>query len=261
MRKICVANRKGGVGKTTTAVNLAAGLSRKHRKVLLIDLDPQASVSQCLHVNSERNLLEVLRGETLIDSCIVSVAKNLDAITSSPELSELETLLSQGDTLALSRVLSQISGYDYVVIDTPPSEGLLLLNALAFASEIVVPTTTDHLGFIALNEMMSFVQKIQDSGLTSANVSKVVPTMFDKRISLCSKTLIAMQTEFPKLVSYPIRANSKLKEAPVKGMSIFRYAPSSYGAKDYSYLVEEIMASEKTGAVQSGHASVTGEPA
>ncbi|MBD3304454.1 AAA family ATPase [Candidatus Woesearchaeota archaeon] len=246
MRTICIMNHKGGVGKTTTAINLAAGLSRQDKKVLLIDLDPQGNIDLSLKVNAEHDLYDAMTGKIMLNSCIVNLAKNLDIISSKETLAKAEYYLyrQEESKLVLKQLLSQLHGYDYILIDCPPSLGILNQNALAFCKEVFVPTSTDFLGFDALKKMKEIVSEINDAYGNNAQITKIIPTMFDKRNKICKQTLKEIQESFGNKTSQPIRMNSKVKEAPKHGKSIFKYAKSSPGAKDYGQLVYEVVAME-----------------
>ncbi len=245
MRTICVINQKGGVGKTTTAINLSAGLSRKDKKVLLVDLDPQGNVDTSLRVKADYDLYDAMTGKIEIQQCIVNVATNFDIISSKETLTKAEFYLaSQNKSDLLKNMLSTINGYDYLIIDCPPSLGILNQNVLAFCKEAFIPVSTDYLGFDALKKMNGVIAKINNSFDHDIKITKIIPTLYDKRSKICKNTLIDIQTEFPELTSYPIRYTSKLKEAPMKGKSIFSYAKSSNGAIDYGKLVDDVIAAE-----------------
>jgi|SRR3989338_6830143 len=243
MRTICVINQKGGVGKTTTAVNLAAGLSRRDKRVLLIDLDPQGNVFSSLKVEAEYDIYDALTGKQDILNCISTVAKNFDVITSKETLAKAEYYLAtqQESRLLLKRILEKINNYDYILVDCPPSLGLLNQNALAFCREAFIPASTDPLGYEALKKMRLIVSQINEKYGHDIKITKVIPTLYDQRIKICSEMLREMKNQFGTTVSMPIRANSKLKEAPKYGKSIFAYAKSSPGAKDYGKLVEDVL--------------------
>jgi chromosome partitioning protein len=239
-------NHKGGVGKTTTAINLAAGLSRQGKKVLLLDLDPQGNIDLSLRVKAENNIFDAMTGDVMLSNCIVNIGKNFDIISSTETLAKAEHYLyKQDDSRMLLRgLLSSIDGYDYMLIDCPPSLGIMNQNVLAFVKEVFVPTSTDFLGFDALKKMERIVIKVNEAYNNNCRITKVIPTLYDRRNKICKQTLSEINERFNGTASTPIRMNSKLKEAPKKGKSIFKYARSSAGAKDYTALVEEVLEME-----------------
>ena len=243
MRTICIMNHKGGVAKTTTAINLAAGLSRKQQKVLLIDLDPQGNIDLSLQARAQYNIYDAMTGKVPLQQCIVHLAQNFDVISSTESLTKAEYYLyNSKDKLLLKELLGTISGYDYLLIDCPPSLGIVNQSLLAFCKEVFVPTSADFLGMDALKKMKVIVQKINETYGSHCRITKVIPTMYDKRSKLCRQTLEEIKTEFNGIASTPIRINTKVKEAPKHGKSIFSYAKNSSGAEDYGKVVEEISA-------------------
>ncbi len=243
MRRIVVINQKGGVGKTTTVVNLASGLAKLGKKVLLIDLDPQGNVTHSLHKQSDKDIYDILVEGADPKDCIVPVAENLDLISSKETLTKAEMILvgEASRETVLRRKLAPLSGYDFVFLDCPPSLGLLNQNAILYADEIFIPASTDFLALSGLRNMTKAIAKINEVFHHQAKVSKIIPTMYDQRNKVCVEALEEMKKEFSGLLTPEIRVNTKLKEAPKSGTSIFDYAASSHGAEDYNSLVGSIL--------------------
>lgn len=246
MRRICIINQKGGVAKTTTTVNLAAGLARMNRKVLVIDLDPQGNISSSLNVEAKKDMYHFLIEKAELDECVTHLGHNFDVVRSKETLTKAEIILAgeQSRETLLRRKLEKIKDYDYVIVDCPPSLGLLSQNAMLFADEAIVPVSTDVLGFDGLQKQISAIQTINEIFDHNIKVSLIVPTLFDSRINVCRDVLSKIQNEYYELVSEPIRINSKLKEAPGAKCSIFKYDAKSRGAADYMNLVRTVIRQE-----------------
>lgn len=246
MRKICVINQKGGVGKTTTTVNIGAGLAASGKKVLLIDLDPQGNISHSLQVNPEKDAYNLLIENAHWKECIVNVSKNLDVMPGRETLTKAEIILAgeQFRETVLKRRLADIRGYDYIIIDCPPSLGLLNQNAMLFCSEAFVPVSSDVLGLVGLRKMKNAITVMQKVFEHPIKITKVIPTMYDQRTRVCKEALMQMQNDYYEVVSNPIRINSKVKEAPGEKKPLLEYAKSSRGAKDYAELVRFVLYEE-----------------
>ncbi|MDA1196641.1 MAG: ParA family protein [Nanoarchaeota archaeon] len=244
MRTISVFSIKGGVGKTTTAVNLASGLARADKRVLLIDLDPQGSVDLSLQVKPDYTIYDAMLDEQPLQQCIVNLGKNLDVIAAKDSLMQVEAILAQsieGDHVLTER-MKKLTGYDFIVIDLAPSLTLITKSALAFTQELVVPVSTDFLGIETLKKMEGIVNRINNEYSHKLKITKIVPTLYDKRSNICKDTLAELQNLYYEKVTYPIHYTAKIKEAPKFGKSIFAHAKGSKGAKDYERLVEDVIA-------------------
>lgn len=243
MRKICIMNQKGGVGKTTTAVNLGAGLARNDKKVLLIDLDPQGSTTFSLKWSKSNDLYDYLTGNISINSCIMGLGKNLDLLGTKDNLTEIEKYLATDKEKIeeISEKLKNISGYDFVIFDTSPSLNMLNISVALASDEAIIPTSTDVLGLRGTTNTIELIESINHKYSHNLKASKVVPTLYDQRNRICKRILEIMNNIYYDVVSDPIRINSKLKEAPEEHMSIFSYDKRSRGAEDYGKLVVQVI--------------------
>ena len=250
MRIIAVVNQKGGVGKTTTAVNLGDGLNRLRKKVLLIDLDPQAHLTFSLSVPEqklEKSVYEVLSGGISFNEAITHRDGGLDVIPSSLKLSgaELEFSGIKGREFLLKESLSRLKGYDYIFIDCSPSLGLLTVNALTTAKEVYIPLTTEFLSLQGLSKLLQTVEVIKGGLNKGIEITGIIATRYNKRKKLNQEVVEKIREYFGnKLFKTYIRENISLAEAPGFGKTIFEYKPKSRGAEDYLSLSRKIAEGE-----------------
>ncbi len=243
MRKICIINQKGGVGKTTTTINIAKHLAMQGKKVLMLDVDPQGNIAACVGVQSHKDMFDILVNGVNPESCIVHVSENLDLISSRETLTKAEIILAgePAREKTLSRRMKDITDYDFVFIDCAPSLGLINQNVLIYADEVIIPVSTDPLGLYGLNNIVQAVDKVNDVFNHKLKLTKVVPTMYDQRSKICKQALQELRNRFASTVSTPIRVDTKLKEAPKAKQTIFEYARTSRAAKDYAALAKSLL--------------------
>ena len=251
MHRIAVLNQKGGTGKTTTSVNLAAGLAEAGHRVLLIDADPQGHCAISLGVRGRRDFYDVLIDGADPAACIVSARENLDLLSSSERLASAEVLLArrQGDRQTLMRTrLQQLQGYDYVIVDCGPSLSLLNTNVLLYCGELLVPVACDYLSLVGVRHIMRTLGRLKEHFSHDVELLGFLPTMYDRRNKISEESVALLQSRYPDEVLEPIRINASLKEAPSHQASIFEYDPDSRGATDYRELVGELVRRHTSGS-------------
>ena len=240
---ISISNHKGGVGKTTSAINIGAGLNKLKKKVLLIDLDPQANLSQSLGVvEPKETIYGALRGEYKLQP--VEIVKGLDLVPSTLDLSGAEVEMSgeAGREYILRELIEPLrASYDYILIDSPPSLGLLTINSFTASDEILIPLQAQYLALQGLTKLMEVVDKIKRRLNKGLKIGGVFITQYDNRKVLNRDVSQAIKAHFKdEVFKTKIRDNIALAEAPAQGVDIFRYNPKSYGAEDYLSLSKEI---------------------
>jgi chromosome partitioning protein len=252
MRIISITNQKGGCGKTTTAVNLAAALSENDRKILLIDLDPQAHATLGLNIKADLSIYNVLSRNTntkaRLEDIIKNVDENFDIAPSHIILSTLEQELA-GEIGRESRLWDTLQGfrgsYDYILIDCPPNLGILTINAIRAATEIIIPVEASRFSLEGLSQLTGIVELVKDR-LGHVVTPRVLVTNFDSRLRHSFKMLDRIKHNFGEdLLSTIVHVNVKLKEAQNQGTHVLKYDKYCRGSKDYFSLSRELIMQEK----------------
>lgn len=242
---IAIVNQKGGVGKTTTAVNVGAGLAKAGKRVLLIDLDPQGSLTTSFAFNVSRDdktAYELLKGTRKAEEVIRSLPNGCDLIPGDLRLTGIEAGRNQLLKQAIEPVTSK---YDYILIDCSPSLGVLALNALAACAEVYIPLEPEYLALAGIARLMQTIKAAKARINPGIKVTGVLITKYDRRKKLTGAVEAKLQELFPEAVfATRIRNNIALAEAPTEGKDVFAYAPRSNGAKDYQALTNEILEKE-----------------
>lgn len=247
---ICIANQKGGVGKTTTSVNLSAALAQLGKRVLLIDMDPQGNASSGLgikrHEHQDSNIYHVLIGEkSLAEILIPTALERLTVATANPDLvgAEIELVDVSEREYKLKAALKPFANeFDYVLIDCPPSLGLLTLNALTAADSFLVPLQCEYYALEGLSQLLNTAGLVKKNLNPRLHIEGIALTMFDTRNNLSHQVVQEIKTHFAdKVFQAIIPRNVRLSEAPSHGQSILQYDPRSIGSIKYLELAQELM--------------------
>lgn len=250
MQSWTIANQKGGVGKTTMVVTLAGWLAKADRPALLLDLDPQASLSGYFGIDAEgveASLYDLFRpdGAPPIEQVTVPTAvQGIDLVPASPAMATLDRQLGSrhGQGLVLSRAIRQVADrYDVVMLDCPPTLGVLMINALAACDGVLIPTQTEHLALQGLERMMRTLAMVGRSlGLDVDHL--VVPTMFDRRTRASIQALRQLRRDFPRsLWGDVVPVDTRFREASTRGVPLPQLAPGSRGARAFGELLEHLL--------------------
>lgn len=265
-KRIAVFNHKGGTGKTTTSINLAAGLAESGRRVLLIDADGQGNVGASLGIAGQRTLYHVLVNGAKASTVAVPVREGLDVVTSNESLAAAELFLAERpnrDRIMRERLGDACRDYDTVVIDCAPALSLMNQNAMVYADSVVVPVACDYLSLVGVKQVLRTIRNVRELLQHDVQLLGVLPTFFDVRNRISREAILTLRQHFVGRCYEPIRINTKLREAPSAKQTIFEYAPKSHGAEDYMRLVQrvtslamaaEVVRSEPVLSVASGRA-------
>ncbi len=257
-RVIAVFNHKGGTGKTTTAVSLAAGLAMRGKRVLLVDTDAQGNVGVSLGAESERSLYHVLVMGLRVEDAVKAVRPNLDLISSNETLAAAELYLAgrqNRDRVLRDRLAAGSQAYDYVVIDCSPSLSLMNQNALVFADSVLVPVACDYLSLVGVRQVIKTVKNVNSLLHHPVQIWGVLPTFFDSRAKICHEALSTLRDHFGDRCLSPVRAAIKVKEAPAQAQTIFEYAAGASAAEDYAAVVDRVIASRDQASLPPTRAS------
>jgi chromosome partitioning protein len=242
MRKIAILGFKGGIGKTTTCVNLGAALALKGYRVLLIDTDTQANLAISLGVTDfKSSLADVLTRKAAAEESIVQARRNLFLLPSSMALFKVQQrmVLEMAREEMFQELFAGLDGYDYLLLDCAPSLSILNINAIAYAEEVFIPVSMEMLAMAGARQFMEYLSIVNRTLGGSASIRLIIPTMYDPRRRV-SKEVIRLLMQLGPRVTRPIRIDTLLSEAPGQGNTIFEYAPRSRGAMDYAQLTETV---------------------
>jgi chromosome partitioning protein len=253
MRTIALTNQKGGVGKTTTAVNLGASLAKLGKSVVLIDLDPQGNSSSWMGINInelDKSMFNVFHGDVSISEILhETCVGNMWVAPSNVALAAIERTLvntEENDSILKNSLAPLLDHYDYIILDCPPSLGLLTVNALTAVREVFIPLETKVLALNGLVTLVNTVNLVKDKLNPALEVTGIIACMFDVRTTLSNEVVKRIKDKFQdKLFNSVIRESTKLAECPISGQPITLYAPESRGTQDYMDLAKEVIEGEK----------------
>lgn len=241
---IAVFNHKGGTGKTTSAVTLAAGLARAGKRTLLVDTDSQGNVAVSLGLKPTRSLYHVLVMGLRLQDALMPARENLDVLAANETLAAAELYLAgrqNRDRVLSTRLAEARDKYDYVVVDCSPSLSLLNQNALVFADGVLCPVACDYLSLVGVRQVVKTVKNVNRLLSHPVQIWGVLPTMYDTRARICQEALETLQEHFGDRCFSPVRSAIRVKEAPSQGQTLFEYAPDSNAAADYQLVVSRLI--------------------
>lgn len=244
MKIIAIINHKGGTGKTTSTLNIGAGLARVNKKVLLVDIDPQSNLTEGLGLRDVKvSIYDSIKNDTALP--VTNIAENLDIVPSSLDLlgAEIELVSRLGREMILKRLLKDVAqNYDYVLIDCAPALGMLTVNALVAADTVMIPLEAEYFAYRGIDRLVSIIADVRTHYNENLTIGGVFITKINPRRVITEQITGSIKKYFnDKLFDTSIRINVALVEAQLKGVDIFEYAPQSNASLDYANLVDEIL--------------------
>ena len=250
---MAIANQKGGVGKTTTTINLAAALAEKNQRVLIIDMDPQGNTSSGLGIDKdelETTVYQLMIGDNTFDECVQKdVFENLDVLAANVNLAgiEIETMDMEDRNYILSNIISEIEDrYDFIIIDCPPSLNTLTINSMTTADSVLVPIQCEYYALEGLSQLIYTINLVKERLSPKLSINGVVFTMYDGRTNLSMQVIDNVRNNLNQTIYNTIIPRGvRLAEAPSHGLPITQYDSRSTGAKAYMALAEEVIERSK----------------
>ncbi|HLV22159.1 MAG TPA: ParA family protein [Polyangiaceae bacterium] len=242
---LAIFNHKGGTGKTTTAVTIAAGLAARGKRVLLVDTDGQGNVAVSLGLKQERSLYHVLVMNLPVAQAVVTTAPGFDILPSNETLAAAELYLAgkrQRDRVLAARLADARQSYDFIVVDCSPSLSLMNQNALVFADAVLCPVACDYLSLVGVRQVVRTIKSVNRLLGHPVRLWGVLPTLFDGRARICHEALQTLREHFGDRCLPPVRVAIKVKEAPAQGKTLLDYAPTSTATSDYLAVVDRLLA-------------------
>jgi chromosome partitioning protein len=258
---LAIFNHKGGTGKTTTSVTLAAGLASAGQRVLLVDSDGQGNVGVSLALKSERSLYHVLVMGLALPDAVTTARPGLDVLPSNETLAAAELYLAgrrNRDQILATRLAGAREAYDYVIVDCSPSLSLMNQNALCFADSVLCPVACDYLSLVGVRQVLRTIKQVNKLLGHPVQLWGVLPTMFDARARICHEALDTLREHFKDRCLAPIRSTIRVKEAPSQGRTLLEHAPDSSAAEDYLAVVKRLLDERALSQSPLAHPAVGG---